>query len=270
MAIDVSSFAADLPAATYAAGDVVTLANVDGPANVRSGRGRAILKRISSFMLSNATTGTTHWRVEVQNSDWIDKAASFAVPMVEATAMDTRSGAIQPGHDCELTPNSSWQVIAVCVSGGTTTTANSITCDIEIDYPQVSAIIDPTTLPGTPTSISMNNAVTINAVGSATTAKWDVYNVDIFKAGFEYALEKIEIQPSTGGVCGFIKLSNAAGMGGLSRIMAIAGARQNIRPVIEYASKLVKGPMDISFKLFAASSGTATVDTTLDFVKRRM
>lgn len=41
--------------------------------------------------------------------------------------------------------------------------------------------------------------------------------------------------------------------------------------MIEYASKLVKGPMDISYKLFV--SGTATTSNlklTLDFVKRRI
>ena len=46
MAIDTSLFAADIPAGTYAVGDVVNLACIDGPANVRSGRGAAKLKPI--------------------------------------------------------------------------------------------------------------------------------------------------------------------------------------------------------------------------------
>ena len=269
MAIDVSSFAYDLPAGTYAAGDRVQLVNTAGPAVVRSGRGTALLKKISTFMLSSASTGATHWKVSVKNSDWVDAAESFAIPMSEATAMDTRSGAIQRGHDCPLTPNSSWEVWAECVIGATTTTANTITADIEIDYPSVSSIVDPTNLPGIPASISRTDSVIINAFGTGTTAKWETINVDIFKAGFEYALEKAELTVALSGVVGYISISNAAGMGGLTRIIPICATRQNIRPVIEYASKLVKGPMDISYKLFAASAGTNTAMLTLDFVKRR-
>lgn len=274
MAIDVTTFAADLPAGTYTEGDVVQLKCTSGPAIVRSGRGAAYLKRVSTFMLNDATGAITVWKVSVKNSDWVDPATSFSVPMNAATAMDVRSGAIQAGHDCPLTPNSSWEVIAVCTSAGTTTTtvANSITAEIEIDYPSVSAITDPTKLQGMPASIDhVATGVTINAAGSAETAKWETFSVDIFKAGYEYALEKIELTTSLAGVTGYVAISNAAGMGGLTRIIPISNSRGNIRPMIEYASKLVKGPMDISYKLFV--SGTATTSNlklTLDFVKRRI
>ena len=272
MAIDVSTFAYDLPAGTYAAGDVVQLVNTSGPAVVRSGRGAAKLKRVSTFMTSNASTGATYWLVSVKNSDWIDGVDNFAVPMQEATAMDRRSGAIQNGHNCDLTPNSAWQVTAVCIGGGTTTTANSITAEIEVDYPSVSAIVDPASLEGIPASISERfTGITVNAVGTATTAKWDIVNVDFFKAGYEYALEKIELTVAgIANVSGYISISNAAGMGGLTRIIPMSADRQNIRPLIEYASKLVKGPMDIGFKLFAASAGTTNPRLTMDFVKRKV
>lgn len=272
MAIDVSTFAADLAAGTYSAGDVVELKNTAGPSVVRSGRGNALLKRVSSFMLTDASGSVTSWEVHVKNSDWVDDVISFAINMNSLTAMDAKSGAVQRGHDCGLTPNSSWSVYAVCVGGGTTTIANSITAEIEVDYPSVSSIIDPAALPGIPCSIKHSLAsMPINATGTATTATWQTFNVDIFKAGYEYALEKVELVSGVG-VIGYIALANAAGMGGLERIIPISSSRQNIRPFIEYASKLVKGPMDIKYKLFnvAGTATTSNVDLVLDFVKRRV
>jgi len=271
--IDVSTFKAALPAGTYAVGDVVPLVLNDGPSVVRSGRGAAYLKRISSFMITDASGSVTSWRVFVKNSDWIDPAASIAIPMANPTAMDMRSGAIQRGHDCPLTQNSSWEVWAECVSGATTTGANGITAEIEIDYPSVSSIIDPTTLPGIPCSITHDvAALPVGGQGDIMTADWEVFNVDFFKAGYEYALEKVELVADGANVCGYIALSNAAGMGGLTRIIPISSARANIRPPVDYASKLVKGPMDIKYKLFntAGSSTTTSVKLILDFVKRRI
>lgn len=272
MAIDVSTFAADLPAGTYAAGDVVQLKNTAGPAVIRSGRGAALLKRISTFMVTDVSGSITSWKVTVKNSDWVDGVSSFAIPMSAATGMDARSGGIQRGHDCPMTPNSSWEVTAECVAGGTTTIANSVTAEIEVDYPNVSAITDPTNLPGIPCSIEHDVAsLAINASGSAESATWNVYNVDFFKAGYEYALEKVELVAGAS-VAGYVALNNAAGMGGLTRIIPISSQRANIRPPIEYSSKLVKGPLDIQYKLFntAGAATTANVKLVLDFVKRRM
>lgn len=272
MAIDVSTFAADLPAGTYAVGDVVPMVNTSGPSVIRSGRGNAILKRISSFMLTDVSGSVTSWEVHVKNSDWVDDAVSFAAPMSAPTGMDAKSGAIQRGHDCVMTPNSSWEVYAVCVSGATTTVANSVTAEIEVDYPSVSSIIDPAALPGIPCSIKHTIAsISINATGTATTATWQTFNVDLFKAGYEYALEKVELVAGAG-VVGYVALANAAGMGGLERIIPISSSRINIRPFIEYASKLVKGPMDIKYKLFntAGTATTTNVSLVLDFVKRRV
>lgn len=262
MAIDVSVFGADLPAGTYAAGDVIALDCVDGPAVVRSGRGAALLKRMTSFILTNQSGSYTAWKVKIKNSDWIDPATSITAALAAATTLDRRTSAIAAGHDCPLTPNSSWQVEAECVAGGTTTVANSIAAVIEVDYPQVSAITEPDRLVGIPASIEYDKTgVTVNAPGSLTTSQWDVVNVDVFKAGFQYALEKLELISRSTGVVGFIALSNAAGMGGLTRIIPICNNSDNIRPLIEYASSLVKGPMDIKYKLFNNSGSGATTDT---------
>lgn len=273
MAIDVSTFAATIPAGTYAVGDVVQMKNTAGPAVVRSGRGAAKLKRISSYYLTNVSGSAPFgWAVYIKNSDWVDPTENVAVPMNEPTAQDVRSGAIQSGHDCELTQNSSWEVWAVCKSGSTSTIDNSITCEIEVDYPEVAAVTDPTRATGIPCSIEHDAGTLIfNATGDGEVATWETFSVDLFKAGYEYALEKIELF-AVGTVTGYVAISDAAGMGGLTRIIPIASSRANIRPFIEYASVLRKGPMDIKYKLFnvAGSASSGDVTLILDFVKRKV
>lgn len=49
MAIDTSLWAVDIAAGAITKGDTFELTCTDGPAVVRSGRGAAILKRITSF-----------------------------------------------------------------------------------------------------------------------------------------------------------------------------------------------------------------------------
>lgn len=270
--LDVSLFGATIPAGTYAAGDVVQLKNIDGPAIVRSGRGAAYLKRITAGMLISASGSVTYWKVHVKNSDWIDPAANLTAALDAVAALDPQSGAVQDGQNCPLTPNSSWEVYAVCTYGGTTTIANSIFCTIDVDFPSVSSIVNPRALVGFPTTIS-NDVTTDLLAPDIESAHWTTVNLDMFKAGYEYALVKPELRTVGGGATGFIKLSNAAGMGGLSRIIPICSISANLRNNIEYASKLVKGPMDISVMLFS-TTGTAvtgaTADVMLDFVKRRV
>lgn len=272
MAIDVSVFGADLPAGTYTKGDVVPLKNISGPAVVRSGRGSALLKRITSLELVDISGSTSKWLVYVKNSDWVDPTTSVAVPMTSPTALDRRTGAVQAGHNCDLTPNSTWEVYAVAYDTVTTTVDNALAVTIEVDYPQVAAIIEPDNLTGIPASIVQNNAsVPLQAI-SIENATWTRISTDFFKAGYQYALEKLEMCCDKG-ASGFISLSNAAGMGGLTRIIPISQAGANIRPLIEYASTLVKGPLDIGFMLFNAAANTATtgdVNLVFDFVKRRM
>lgn len=275
MAIDSSLFMADIPAGTYSAGDIVELKIKAGPAVVRSGRGAALLKRLTVGTIANVSGSTTTWKISVKNSDWIDEMSSITADMFSTTTLDERTGCIQRGNDCPLTPNSSWTVTAELVSSSatvTTTVGNSIFALIDIDYPAVSSIVDPDTIPGIPTTIDYTapNAITINAAGGSTSAAWDDFNVDIFKAGYEYALQKVEMLGVS--AAGFMALANAAGMAGLCRIIPINALVLAIRNKIEYATKLVKGPMDVKFMLFA-NSGTATTGSPrilMDYVKRRV
>lgn len=269
--LDVTLFGADIPAGSYAAGDTIELGVIDGPAVVRSGRGAAYLKRITSGTLIGASGASSWWKVSVQNSDWIDPAESLTAPLDAATALDKYSGCVQDGQNCPLTPNSTWRVVATCVNNLTTTIANSVFCTIDIDYPQVASIVDPTQLVGFPTTI-IDEVTTDLQAPTISAAKWTTHSVDVLKAGYEYALVKPEIRTGNASV-GFIKISNAAGMGGLSRIMPISTPVANLRNMIEYAGKLVKGPMDISYMMFS-DTGTAVTGATasllLDFVKRKV
>lgn len=264
MAIDSTLFAADVASgAAVNVGDIVPLTCVYGPANVRSGRGAAKLKRIFSGVISAANA---LWRIHVKNSDWIDETVNIAGGLDQATCMDVHSGMCQFGNDDNLTPNSAWQVYAECIEGAASLNiSTSLFALIDVDYPQVSAITDPDKLQGTPTSIVMDVANTpINANGTMTTSNWKVVNTDYFKAGYQYCLQEIGIRGGTG----FIALSNAAGMGGLSRVIPVNNTATAIRNTVEYASKLVKGPMDVGLFLFAASATTATVMMVHDYVKR--
>ena len=271
--IDSTLFGASIPAGTYTRGDVVQLSLVDGPSVVRSGRGSALLKRLTVGQMINASGSVSSWEVHVKNSDWVDDMISLTAPVRELTVLDEKSGCIQRGNDCPLTPNSAWEVYAVCTTGITTTVGNSIFALIDIDYPSVSSIINPDTLPGIPASIKETNAAVAGQGPDITSAVWQVVNRDFFKAGYEYALQKVELVGVGIGLQGFVALSNAAGMAGLKRIMPIASNPANVRNKVEYASKLVKGPMDISI-MFFDNSGTAstgnTADIYFDFVKRRV
>lgn len=270
--IDSSLFGADIPAGSYSAGDTIPMGIIDGPQVVRSGRGAALLKRITTGQILDASGSVLlSLKVYIKNSDWIDPIINMTAPIRGDTALDEKSGLIQRGHNCQLTPNSSWEVYAVVGAPVTTTVDNSVFALIDIDYPSVSSIVDPDVLPGIPVSIEADAAsVPLKAAGSLVGSVSNVTNYDFFKAGYEYALEKVEMIGQVG-FSGFISISNAAGMAGLKRIMPIASAAVNIRNKVEYASKLVKGPLDIGLNLFSGT-GTATtsnINTVLDFVKRR-
>lgn len=271
MAIDSSLFVADIPAGTYNAGDTIELKIKAGPAVVRSGRGSAILKRVTVGQIGNVSGSASSWKISAKNSDWVDAMTSVTTSLFDTTALDERAGSIQRGNNCPLTPNSSWTVTAVCNYAVTTTVDNTIFAIIDVDYPSVAAIVDPDELTGIPATIEyVSGTVNGYALGSATAAAWNTENTDIFKAGYEYALQKMEFTGIS--AVGFIALANAAGMGGLCRIIPISPQSASIKNKVEYATKLVKGPMDIQFMLFA-NSGTAitgNVDLLMDFVKRRV
>lgn len=270
--LDTTIFGASLPAGTYAVGDVVELKCIDGPANVRSGRGAAILKRISAFIMINASGSSTQWEVSVQNSDWVDPVINMTSYLSDATALDKQSGSVQDGQNCVLTPNSSWKVVATCITGATTTIGNSILCAVDVDYPSVASIVDPTSLVGIPATLRDTLSITLQAA-DIESAVWHGHSVDIFKAGYEYALVKAELKTGNNAATGLIKISDAAGMMGLSRAIPTAAAASAIRNFIEYSSKLVKGPMTISYMLFSPTGSAISnvnANLLLDFAKRKV
>lgn len=267
VAIDSTLFVCDIPAGTYAAGDVLNFKVNLGPANVRSGRGDAILKQIATFYA--ASLGACKWRIHVKNSDWIDDVESFPAVLLGATSMDDHNGSIQFGCDDKLTQNSGWMVYAECISGGTTTTANSLFVLIDIDYPQVSAIRDPDTLIGVPTSIKFDKTTeAVQAIGALENGTWSVVSVDYFKAGYAYCIQAVEAVTTSNIGGGFLAFSNAAGMGGLQRIIPMNVDINAIKYKLRYASKLVKGPMDVKLMLCAASATTTDIFMIHDYVKK--
>ena len=216
---------------------------------------------------------TSIWKIVVKNSDWIDSVESVAVSIngPNLTALSPESGCYQPGHDCKLTENSGWQVYAECIRGGTDTKAWDLFALIDVDYPSVAGIVEPGKLVGYPTSISMSMPVNYNAEGTLTTAAWNSISVDYFKAGYKYCLDKVEMPNLASGqaVVGFIAFSNAAGMGGLQRIIPINNNAICIRYPVRYASVLEKGPMDIKALLMdGTGSGAGTAVFIHDYVKK--
>ena len=153
----------------------------------------------------------------------------------------------------------------------TSTSANSIYALIDIDYPQVGGVTDPRKAVGSPTSITYNEpSISVAAFGALQTTAWKNTNVDYLKAGYKYVLDAVELaSSSTNVITGFIAFSNAAGMGGLTRIIPVSSVLSGIRYSIRYSSVLVKGPMDVKLKLFAATAATADVFTCHDYVKQK-
>ena len=266
--IDSSVFAIDIASGTsITAGTAIPMGCIDGPSVVRSGRGNALLKRITTFRFGSPGVA---FRVYVKNSDWVDPVVNEAGSLSDTT-LDRRTGGYQNGNNCLMTENSSWEVYAVAQASTTTTGDVSIFAIVDIDYPSVSSIIDPEQLTGIPCTIVQTTAsITPNLAGAAVSAPWVTQNTDFFKAGFEYALQKCSVMTIGNGDVLLVGLSNAAGMGGLKRIIPCYVSASAICNIIEYASKLVKGPMDISVKAFSTTATPKEYDILLDFVKHRV
>lgn len=263
MAIDSTLWFADIPAGAYALGDVVQLNVKAGPMNVRSGRGQAVLKNI----VVGTTPGTSaFWKVHIKNSNWVDDVQSFAGQLTQATALSSESGMVQSGSNDTLLPNSGWEVWAECVISGTNAGDSSLFALIDLDYPAVSAVADPEAINGIPTSIPLSVTAPVNAFGSVATAAWSVVSVDYFKAGYVYCLNAVEMIGAAQFV--FIALSNAAGMGGLTRIVPVNNNIYSIRHKIRYSSKLVKGPMDVKVMGFGTAAASGDYTFIHDYVKK--
>ena len=266
MAIDSSLYAAVIPAATYAVGDKIPLGVIRGPAIVRDGYGRAVLKRI----FTGSTTGNAFFTIKVKNSNWVDSMSNMAHTASDTSVLANESGAIQNGQDVDLVANSGWEVVAECFVAGTESAAADVFCLIDVDYPSVAAVQNPKAAKGFPVTIDGQYSHTITGKGTlATGAVWDTFNVDILKAGSRYLLTEAGIRDPTNGF-GFISISGAAGQAGLERIVpSRTAAAGGMRYSLDYSTPLVKGPMNLNI-LSIGTAGTTTAYVYLDFVKKAM
>lgn len=264
MAIDTSMYAATIPAATYAVGDVVNLGVIRGPAIVRDGYGAAKLKRI----FTGSTVSNAVFAIHVKNSNWVDELSNIAQSAADVAVLANESGAIQSGHDITLTSNSGWQVYAECIVAGTETVDGDVFALIDVDYPSVAAVQNPKAANGFPVTISDFYTHTITAKGAlASAAVWDTYNIDIFKAGSRYLLTEAGLRDTTAGFA-FISVSGAAGQAGLERIIpSRASAAGGMRYSLDYSTPLVKGPMNLNI-LSIGTAGSTSAYVYMDFVKK--
>lgn len=266
MALDSSLYAAQIPAATYAVGDVIQLGCIRGPAVVRSGYGAAYLKKV----FTATTNSTASFKIVVKNSNWVDEMSNLG-QSINDSALDENSTSIQRGHDCPLTPNSSWQVTAVCTTAGTEANNSMCFALIDIDYPSVAAIKNPRVEAGVPVTIDETKTITATAATAApTTIVWNTDSYDVFKAGSRYLLDQVGIRDGSGvAIVGFLEISGAAGQNGLTRIVPCRpGSTAGIKYLIDYATPLVKGPMNISLAVIGGSGGSMSIYFYTDWVKR--
>ena len=267
--IDSMLYRAALPAGTYNAGQAYPLALFDGPSVVRDGYGPAHLKNVFTIASGASMAPSV---VEIKNQNWIDKMVNIVTTSGGNgiyTVLSKDGPCVQRGGDVELQPNSAFEVVFKPYVTTTTTTDTDIFCLIDIDYPQVAAVANPADEKGTPVTIMRRDAVTINAYAAA--AQWDTFSVDDFKAGYRYLLAQVgcDAEAVANTTIGFVKIHGAAGQNGLCTIIPVAPrfAGTN-RFHLDYATPMVKGPMLISYMLFAATAGTDTATVEFDYIRR--
>lgn len=265
--IDSTLFMADIPAGAYAVGDVVPLSVKYGPAAVRSGYGTAVLKEINTGSLAY---NAPEFAIIIQNSNLIDPIINGPAQLTSDVCMDEMSTGVQLGNDLVLQENSTWTVYAKCIKAQTTTKADSLYCNIQIDYPSVGSVADPITEKGIPATLELDvPAVPVQALGASGSATWTTLNVDNLKPGYKYLTAKMSAYfNSSDVITGFIALSNAAGQNGLSRVIPISAQPNAIAKRIKDAAVLTKGPMDYKFMFFTETAAALDLVVFTDFVKR--
>lgn len=265
MGLDSSLFAGQIAAQAYAVGDRIPMGCIRGAANVRAGYGSAILKKVFTEVNSSVAS----FKVVIKNSNWVDPMSNPGTTMTE-TSLDDNSVCIQRGHDCDLYPNSSWEVYLECIAAGTETAASMAFALIDIDFPSVSSITNPRNEKGNPVTIDWTGfayAVTA-ATAAPSTIVWTTVNVDIFKAGSRYLLDQVSMKDTAASTIGFVEISGAAGQNGLIRIIPCrASSTAGIKYLIDYATPLVKGPMNIAVA-GVGTAGSSTCYLYTDWVKR--
>ena len=262
MAVDSVLFHGVVAAQAYAVGDRIPMGVIRGPAVVRDGYGAAKLKK--AFTWTGASVAG--FKIVVKNSNWVDEFSNPAISMSE-TSLDENSVSVNRGHDCPLTPNSSWMVYAECTNAGTETTASECICLMDIDYPAVPSVSNPRAADGFPVTIDDVAISLTNTVHGSANLNWAGVSVDLFKAGYKYLLTQASFKQVSTDI-GFIAIEGAAGQNGLQRIIPVrSGGAAGIRYLIDYTTPLVQGPMNI-FIAAIGSSGSGTPYLYMDFVKK--
>lgn len=264
--IDSMLFQGILPAGNYTAGQEIPMSLVAGPAVVRDGNGNAKLKRIFTV----ADHSGADLNVHITNGSWIDEVINPAPPAA-ITSMLRDSKNIQSGHDCPLVVNSQFSVKAKVINAATTTDAQDVFCQIDIEYDAVPAVTNPREETGVPMTIQLSESIPATVYGNPLA--WAKFPKDVFKAGFKYLLTSagMDIAPLGGGITsglGFVSITGAAGQAGLQRIIPIYLAGGAMAYPIDYSTVLVKGPMDVNVAMLTSAAATATADLQLDFVRR--
>ena len=260
MAVDSMLYQISLPAGSYTAGSKAPMALIRGPTVVRDGCGTPRLVKIITFADNNGVNVDVH----VKNGQWNDEIIN-AAPTVSAMIFDENSHAIQKGGNLELVKNSGFDVSIEHMVSVTTTAAVDIFCQIDIDYDGYPAIDNPRDEYGFPMSIEMSQTITNTALGAPLV--FSSINVDIFKAGYKYLLTDAFFD-ALGVSCnaGFISITNAAGQGGLERLVPVYPSQGGLSFNLDKSVPLTKGPMTINFAAIAAAAVPAEIQ--FDFIRR--
>lgn len=277
--IDTMAYCVILPPGNYTANVPIEVPVARGPSVVRDGYGTAVLKRIFSTYVC-ASGNSIRARVTVSNSSWNDEMSntlSNAVATAAYTTLSNNGPAIQNGADCEVTPNSSFTVKVVPISNFTTTVNVRVLVLIDIDYPQIAAVANPREEKGTPMTIVRSDNVTYTPVDVAA-IDWNVYNVDIFKAGYRYLMTEAGFTQTAASTVplGMLAISGTANQAGLVQIIPVIAAPPGcLRYSLDYSTVMVKGPMNIEYALLSSvtasevTTSAAPVSLELDFIKRQ-
>ena len=260
MAVDSMLYQISFPAGSYTAGTKGAMALIRGPSVVRDGCGTARLVKI--FTASDASGLNVD--VHVKNGQWNDEIIN-AAPVASDTILSDNSHAMQKGGNFPLVVNSGFDVSYEIMEAATTTAAVDVFCQIDIDYDGYPSIADPRNEEGMPMSLEMAQTITNTAAGSPLV--FTSISVDVFKAGYKYLLTDAYFD-SLGVTCplGFLSITNAAGQGGLERLVPVYPAKAGLSFNLDKSVPLTKGPMTLNFAAIAAAAVPAEIQ--LDFIRR--
>lgn len=260
MAVDSMLYQVSFPAGSYTAGTKGALSLIRGPSVVRDGCGTARLVKI--FTVSDATGLNVD--VHVKNGQWNDEIIN-AAPVTNDTILSDNSHAIQKGGNLPLVLNSRFDVTYEIMEAATTTAAVDVFCQIDIDYDNYPSIANPRDEEGMPMSLEMSQTIPNTAAGSPLV--FTSVSVDVFKAGYKYLLSDAYFD-SLGVTCnlGFLSITNAAGQGGLERLVPVYPAKSGLSFNLDKSVPLTKGPMTLNFAAVAAAAVPAEIQ--LDFIRR--